>query len=87
MINTVVMFIFEMVLHLQSMFAFIATFCLILPAQEALVILVLHALRATYVGRFANIVLTHPFEHFCLFDVYFRGTPIGYKVFSRRILQ
>ena len=56
MIYTIVMFIFEMVLHLQSLFAFIVTSCLIMPAQEALVILVLHtALQATYVGCLADI--------------------------------
>ena len=55
-IDTIAMFIFEMVLHLQSLFAFIVTSCLIMLAQEALVILVLHtALQATYVGCLADI--------------------------------
>ena len=55
MINTVVMFIFETVLHLQSMFAFAIVSRFAMLTKKVLTALVLHTLQTTYVGRFANI--------------------------------
>ena len=54
-INIVVMFIFEAVLHLQSMFAFAIVSRFTMQAQKMLVISVLRALQSTYAGRFADI--------------------------------